>query len=1677
MMPKFYPDHAVEIVAPKYGSAYRIGGCLLLTCKHLFDDNNRCKVRFRSPSNYSDKQDIDAKVIWKAPDNIDIALVELPETIEICDAVSFGQLPDANTTKKVKFDFLGFPQFLRYKEEGIRYATGLPIEGTIDVATRAPYNRLLLNIKDSKDTQPTDQQLENLGENQSPWEGTSGSAIVCNGLVIGVQSRHPIRERPASLEAESLARVYDNQEWCKLLEKHDIDPEPKPVISVSLISRSYRNQAPPKPSYFVERPEVSDKLKELLLSKETAKTGTLVISAIYGLGGIGKSTLAAALAQEKDVQAYFPDGIFWATLGQQPDILSFLHGWIQALGDYDFKPTGIDAASLQLRTLLADKKALLVVDDLWNAEDVEPFRVAGAGCKLLVTTREAPVIGAIRYDLDIMTEAQSLALLRAYLKHELTLEDQKQAKKLAKIVGYLPLALELTAAQVEDDIPWAELLEDLRAEIANLEILDRLEAEDITNQEKRKHYSLIASFNLSLKRLSPQRLQQFIWLGVLPDDVTITEKMATTLWDCRLTEAKKTLRYLRRKALLLTGVSSEQITNYRVHDLLHYLARKLLQASPYPEKEYQLPGLGLSIAEAHRQLLTRYQKQTENGLWHSLEDDGYIYNQLIWHLEKAGKIGEIHQLLREETAERGNGWYSKCEKEGKTATFIKDVSRAWQLAEADFANNPSQSIGLQVRYGLITTSLNSLAGNIAPELIALLVKHEIWTPAQGLAYVRQNQDAKKRAKGLTVISPYLPPALLPEALAVIRTIGRESDRAGALTHLAPHLSESLLPEALEVARAIGRESDRAEALTGLAPHLPKSLLPEALEVARAIGRESDRAEALRGLAPHLPKSLLPEALEVARAIGDERYRAGALRGLAPYLPKVIPEALEVARAIGDEIYRAEALTGLAPYLPESLLPEALEIARAIRDESYRAMALRGLAPYLLKVLPEALDNEEYFAMALRGLASHLPASLLPKALEVARAIRDESYRAEALTRLAPYLPESLLPEALEIGRTIEDKYRCAKALTGLAPYLSKVILEALEVVRAIGYEPDRAKALTGLAPHLSENLLPEALEIARAIEDEEYRTKALTGLAPHLSENLLPEALEIARAIEDEEYRTKALTGLVPYLSESLLLNVLGVVRAIGNKSYRVWALTELALYLPKVVPEALKFVRVIGDEYSRAIVLTELASYLPEVLDEALEVARAIEVARVIGHEPDRASALTRLVPYLPKVLPEALEAVRAIEDEYQRTLALVGFDPYLVGLAPYLSESLLPEALAIARAIGYESGGVEALTGLAPHLPESLLPEALEIARAIGHKSGCAEALTVLAPHLPESLLPEALQMARAIGDEDYRAKVLTGLVPYLPKVIPEALEVVRAIGNEYRRAKALTGLAPHLSEILLLQALQMARAIGDEDDRAKALTGLVPYLPKVIPEALEVVRAIGNEYCRAKALTGLAPHLSENLLLQALKVARTIGHESFLAQALTGLAPYLPEILLPESLEVVRAIGDEDDRAEALIRLAPHLPDSLLPEALKLAIAIDNEKHRTKALTGLAPYLPKVIPEALEVVRAIGDEYRRAKALIGLAPYLSDSLLPEALEIVRAIGDEFGGAGSLQALTEVLTPASVDQSLWEKTLHALGTLTRPHFLETIPNLVPLILHFGGVVALREVHQGIREVSRWWK
>ncbi|MEI2581160.1 AAA-like domain-containing protein, partial [Scytonema sp. PRP1] len=571
-------------------------------------------------------------------------------------------------------------------------------------------------------------------------------------------------------------------------------------------------QVPYLPQYFVERPEHHKQIKTRLLSNQGNRTGTLVVSAIYGLGGIGKSTLAAAVAHDPQVQAQFSDGVLWVTLGQQPDLLSLLSAWIQALGDYDYKPLTLDGASRHLRTLLHDKKALLVVDDVWNPEHVEPFRVGGSSCQLLVTTREATIKGAISYDLNVMTPDESLELLQKSQNNPLTKAEQQQAQQLAQTVGYLPLALDLAAAQVADGVSWQELLEDLRSEIARLESLQTPGADSCIHEEQRKHYSLIASFRLSLRWLTPEMLRQFAWFGVLPEDVVITHTMAAMLWEINPRQALTTLRSFKAKALLLAGATGDnQKQTYRLHDLMHDVAKRLLTSDSSPHKPEELPGLGLSLTAAHSILLDQYRSKTEQGLWHTLPDDGYIHANLSWHLEQASRTEELHQLLMEETAQGRNGWYETCERLGQTGNFVTDVARAWRLAEEMFEENPSKSIALQCRYALITTSLNSLAKNIPGHLMAALVKQKLWSPAQGLAYAQQVKESEQRAE--------------------------------ALGALAPHLSKSLLAIALDAARVIQDDYYRATALGGLAPYLPE-ILQQALDSVRSIEDDYYRATAL-----------------------------------------------------------------------------------------------------------------------------------------------------------------------------------------------------------------------------------------------------------------------------------------------------------------------------------------------------------------------------------------------------------------------------------------------------------------------------------------------------------------------------------------------------------------------------------------------------------------------------------------------------------------------------------------------------------------------------------------------------------------------------------------------------------------------------------------------------------------
>ncbi|MHC5824949.1 MAG: hypothetical protein ACYT04_56170, partial [Nostoc sp.] len=354
----------------------------------------------------------------------------------------------------------------------------------------------------------------------------------------------------------------------------------------------------------------------------------------------------------------------------------------------------------------------------------------------------------------------------------------------------------------------------------------------------------------------------------------------------------------------------------------------------------------ITLTNAHATFIEKYRQKTQDSLWHTLPNDGYIHQHLVWHLEKAEKVEEIHSLLREESKTGANGWYEACDRLGQTANFVTDVARAWQLTEDTWtlATLP-QVIGLQCRYALIIASLNSLAANLPIELLLALIEKNVWTPEQGLAYVLQSPNPIQKVYSLTKLANLLPPNLkelgLSKALTVAWEIQSQSNRAYALICLADKLPE-LLPEALAAAREIPDEQNHADALISLADKLPE-LLPEALAAAREIPDEKDRADALNSLAGILPELLL-EALTAARKIQSEMDRADALSSLVVKLsPELLQEALAAAREIQSEWgSRARVLSSLAAILPE-LLPEALAAAREIQYQDNRVTVLSSLA--------------------------------------------------------------------------------------------------------------------------------------------------------------------------------------------------------------------------------------------------------------------------------------------------------------------------------------------------------------------------------------------------------------------------------------------------------------------------------------------------------------------------------------------------------------------------------------------------------------------------------------------------------------------------------------------------------------------------------------------------------------
>lgn len=185
--------------------------------------------------------------------------------------------------------------------------------------------------------------------------------------------------------------------------------------------------------------------------------GAAVISAVDGSGGIGKTTLAVHWAHR--VQDRFPDGTLYANLrgygpGEPAAPSEILDGFLRAVGTpVDRMPQGLDARAGLYRSLLADRRMLIVLDNANNADQVRPLLPAAPGCMAVVTSRDSLtglVIteGATRLTLDLFEPSEAHDLVAGVLGASRTAAEPDAVADLVRLCARLPLALRIAAGRV-----------------------------------------------------------------------------------------------------------------------------------------------------------------------------------------------------------------------------------------------------------------------------------------------------------------------------------------------------------------------------------------------------------------------------------------------------------------------------------------------------------------------------------------------------------------------------------------------------------------------------------------------------------------------------------------------------------------------------------------------------------------------------------------------------------------------------------------------------------------------------------------------------------------------------------------------------------------------------------------------------------------------------------------------------------------------------------------------------------------------------------------------------------------------------------------------------------------------------------------------------------------------------
>jgi DNA-binding SARP family transcriptional activator/tetratricopeptide (TPR) repeat protein len=341
-------------------------------------------------------------------------------------------------------------------------------------------------------------------------------------------------------------------------------------------ARAVPAQLPTDIAGFTGRVDHLKELDELLPDDPPGGATAAVISAIAGTAGVGKTALAVHWGQR--VRHRFPDGQLYVNLrgfhpaGRAVDPSEALRGFLDALDvPHGRIPVGLAARSALYRSLLADRRMLVVLDNARDADQVRPLLPGSQGCRVVITSRNVlsglvAAEGARPVMLDLFDPAEAQQMLVHRLGRERVVAEPQAAEEIISRCARLPLALAVAAARAatQPGFSLATLAAELRAAGGGLAAFSsRDPATDVR-----------AVFSWSYEQLTKPARRLFRLLGLHPG-ADISVAAASSLTGVPDGQTRPLLAELAEARLITEHAPGR----YACHDLLRAYATELTHTS------------------------------------------------------------------------------------------------------------------------------------------------------------------------------------------------------------------------------------------------------------------------------------------------------------------------------------------------------------------------------------------------------------------------------------------------------------------------------------------------------------------------------------------------------------------------------------------------------------------------------------------------------------------------------------------------------------------------------------------------------------------------------------------------------------------------------------------------------------------------------------------------------------------------------------------------------------------------------------------------------------------------------------------------------------------------------------------------------------------------------------------